>query len=93
MSGFARETGDLHAEVHDITCAAPRCPYYHGDPAGMGECRHRSPRAHRMRYDANDYCSVWPPVNGETDFCGEHPALAALVRRGGVLKEVPDGKP
>jgi hypothetical protein len=40
-----------------------------------------------MRYDANEYCSVWPPVAGNVDFCGMHPALAALVRRGGEVLE------
>ena len=58
---------------------------------GDGECHHRSPKAHRLRYDANDYCSVWPPVTSTMDFCGFHPALAALVRRGGEVLENGDG--
>ena len=70
---------------HGITCGRPPCPYYHGEPDGPGQCRHRSPRAHRLRYDANEYCSIWPPVDGTEDFCGWHPALVALVRRGGEL--------
>ena len=72
---------------HGITCAVPRCPYYQDAAGHMGECRRRSPIAHRTHYDRNEYCSVWPPVSGSDDFCGNHPALAALVRRGGVVEE------
>jgi hypothetical protein len=74
---------------HGITCGNPPCPFF--APAevenGDGECRHRSPRAHRVRYDANCYISVWPPVISTEMFCGFHPALAALVRRGGEVLE------
>jgi hypothetical protein len=77
----------VSAQTHGITCGAPLCPYFHGDTEGEGECRHRSPRAHRMRYDANDYISIWPPVLGNFHFCGIHPSLQALVRSGGVVEE------
>ena len=71
--------------AHGITCGTPPCPYYHGDADGLGQCRHRSPRAHRLRWDANEYCSIWPPVHGGHDWCGYHPSLIALVRRSGEL--------
>lgn len=70
-----------------ITCGSPRCPYYRGEFDELGECRHRSPRAHRLRYDANEYCSIWPPVRGDSDFCGAHPALIRLVLRGGEIMD------
>lgn len=77
---------------HGITCAT--CLFYASAEVenGDGECRHRSPRAHRLRYDANAYCSVWPPVFSTEHFCGFHPALVALVRRGGEVLEDDNGQ-
>lgn len=74
---------------HGVTCGHPPCPFYAAAEVenGDGECRHQSPKAHRLRYDANSYCSVWPPVRSTEHFCGRHPALEALVRRAGEILE------
>jgi hypothetical protein len=80
----------MSARDHGVTCWS--CPYFMPVRVanGDGECRHRSPRAHRLRYDENSYVSVWPPVTSSVDVCGVHPALAALVRRGGEVLESGD---
>lgn len=62
---------------HTVTCRDPPCPY-HDDHEGV--CRRARPAGFQPNLRAREYWSIWPSVRGETDWCGEHPALRWVVR-------------
>ena len=62
------------------------CKYFDGRKVidqGLGQCR-KGPPVSPWYDDSGRYCGLWPPVNPDDDYCGEHrPAMipAPTVRR------------
>lgn len=63
---------------HGITCGSPRCPYLR-----EGRCHRARPTGYQPDLRRNEYWSIWPTVDPNQDYCGEHPTLSAFseIRR------------
>lgn len=68
--------------THGYTCAGPHCPYlYSAAPGGPHSCRKERPRLFQPDLRRNENLPVWPTVDPDQDWCGEHPSIKVWVER------------
>lgn len=61
--------------AHGITCGSPPCPYLKDE-----SCRRAKPTGFQPDLRRKEYWSMWPAVNPDADYCGEHPSLRDFLR-------------